>query len=170
MKKTGFTILELLVSIVILSVVLTLAMNLFLKVRSAYINEKNNIEMEISRSIIIDAVMSDVISLGVKNVTCSQNTMTIRFNGDEEVIKTLVFDSTNTTNDYIKYYGEENAYGTVRKLPKGSIVGNLNCTKKEEIQFIQSNDDNYIINHVYNKIEDEKGYDYSIDLLFYSKD
>ena len=73
MKDRGFTILELLVSIVILSIVLTFAMNLFIKVRSAYSQEKANIVMEISKSIIIDAVMSDVNNFTVNRVSCNQN-------------------------------------------------------------------------------------------------
>ena len=168
MKKNGFTILELLVSIVILSIVLTFAMNLFLKVRSAYTHEKSDIEMEITRSVIIDVVMSDVSELGVKSVSCDNNTVTIRYNGDLTATKNLIFDTSNSEYDYIRYYVRGDTLGTVRKLPKGSIKGTLDCTKKDESStFINTSENNYI-NHIYHRVEDENNNDYSIDLLFYS--
>lgn len=161
MKDRGFTILELLVSIVILSIVLTFAMNLFIKVRSAYSQEKANIVMEISKSIIIDAVMSDVNNFTVNRVSCNQNSVSIAYGGSNLIIKRLVFDTTKEDYDYIKYTNEVNTVSIVRKLPKGSLVGPVSCTSKVDASV-------GTINHIYYLIKDKNGKDYSLDLFIVS--
>lgn len=175
MKKNGFTILELLVSIIILSIVLIFAMNLFLKVRSAYTNEKTNIEMEITKSAIIDTVMSDLDESAfanmndldgkiVNSISCAQNkvTMQLSLNETGHNKRILEFDTSSSSNDYIKYYdtGALNA-GYVRKLPKGSLKGPLSCTTISNITV-------GTLNHITYPIEDENKNDYSIDMFIVS--
>ena len=161
MKNKGFTILELLVSIIILSVVLIFAMNLFLKVRASYSNEKSNIEMEITKSIIIDTVMSDLDKEEISSVSCTQNMVTIQLSGLGNLKKILEFDTSNSSNDYIKYYEQGSTKSYVRKLPKGSLKGPLSCTSSSSITV-------GTLNHIIYKIEDENANDYSIDMFIVS--
>ena len=60
-NKKGMTIIELLLSIVLISLVLTFIMQLYLRARNAYINNSVNAKYELSKSIIIDAVTSDFL-------------------------------------------------------------------------------------------------------------
>lgn len=175
MKKNGFTILELLVSIIILSIVLIFAMNLFLKVRSAYTNEKTNIEMEITKSAIIDTVMSNLAESAFVNVeahdgeivgsiSCAQNKVTIQLALNEVLHdkRILEFDTSSSSNDYIKYYDPRALNAAyVRKLPKGSLKGPLSCTTITNIKV-------GTLNHITFPIEDENKNDYSIDMFIVS--
>lgn len=161
--KKGFTVLELLVSIVILSIVLTFAMNLFLKVRGAYTNSKTDVAMEITRSIIIDALMSDVNENEIVNISCTKNMLTIQFkNGADLFSKKLAFNTSDSNNDYLTYYTSGQNGGIVRELPKGALIGDLSCTQK-------SIRDVGVSNHIFHKIEDENSNDYSLDLFIISQ-
>lgn len=161
--KKGFTILELLVSIIILSVVLTFAMNLFLRVRSAYTNSKSNVNMEISKSIVIDSVMSDVNKYVVKSVSCTSDTATLQFEKENEIItKQLIFDSSDSRNDYIKYNTVNSNEAIVRKLPNNTLIGPLSCTFRAHISIGK-------LNHLYFKVIDSNGNDYSIDIFIVSQ-
>lgn len=162
MRKKGFTILELLVSIIILSVVLTFAMNLFLKVRNAYSNEKDNIDMELSRSILIDNVMGDASELKVNSLTCTASSVTIQYSKENQTIrKVLSFDKSQENADYVRYTDQSDGKTIVRKYPKGSLNGVLNCTSKSNVTV-------GTLYHVYFPIKDENDNDYSLDMFLVS--
>ncbi len=157
MNRKGFTVLELLVSIIILSVVLTFAMNLFLRVRASYTTEKKNIEMEVSKSIVIDTVMSDVYEYGVSSVNCVGDNVTINFNTTPVTKKILAFNKSDASYDYITYRDNANVIMS-RRLPKGSLKSGPICRSSLGLS-------EGAITNIFYRIEDDNKNDYSIDMF-----
>ena len=103
-NNKGMTIVELLLSVVLISLVLIFTLQLCLRVRNAYINTGINVKYELSKSIIIDAVMTDFIKKGTPTITKNTSNIIFTFPGDDEpVVKTLSISNGSTI--IIKYSG-----------------------------------------------------------------
>ena len=77
--KKGMTIVELLVSVVLISLVLMFIMQICLRARNAYLNNNFNAKYELSKSIIIDAVMDDYINKDINTIDNTSNSITFNY-------------------------------------------------------------------------------------------
>lgn len=154
-NNKGFTLVELLASIVLISIVLIFAMQLFTKVRGAYTNEKTNINYELTKSIIINAVMDDVFTKGLSDISRQENGI-INFTYDDNSVKSLIV----TEEGLIKYVQSDisSSSDVVRKLSDDAILS-LNLTTLNSFETG--------IKEVIIPINSDKGVDYSIDMFFY---
>ena len=68
MKKRGVTIIEIIVSLALISIVLIFLINLFLQIRSTYILSKTETDFGTISSTFIKAIGDDIETYGLKNV------------------------------------------------------------------------------------------------------
>ena len=147
------TIVELLLSIILISIVLMLIIQLCLRARNTYLNSSINVQYELSKSIIIDAVMSDLIKKDISSINRDGNS--ILFNYEDGTIKTL---SISPSDDVylIKYSGGDDPV-IAREYKQG------------EVEYNGINE--YSINYGDNALKEYRimlngtdGYDYTINL------
>lgn len=118
LRKTnnkGLTIVELVVSIVLISTVLILITNLYLRTRNVYKNDGVEMEYELTKSIIIDAIEQDINNRLLSNVSGSSS---ITFTYQDGTTKNLSV-SGSGDNAYVEY-----DYIT-RKLPSGTVISGI---------------------------------------------
>ena len=98
MKNKGFTLYELLISIVFLSLIMTALMTIIFNIRETQATSVISYEMNNYSAIILNEIQKDNISNQLLDVTsCGANCFEFDFSG---VTKTL---SVNTTNNIITY-------------------------------------------------------------------
>ena len=105
-NKKGMTIVELLLSIVLISLVLVFIMQLCLRARNAYLNNSKNVKYELSKSIIINAVMDDYINRGISNIVKTDNSLVFTY--ADNTVKILLVEHLDDTI-LIKYSGGDDA-------------------------------------------------------------
>lgn len=134
-NKRGMTIVEILVSIALISAILIFLMQLFLNMRTVANQSKTSLEYEMLNANIIKAVGSDIEKYTVYQVEkVDENAVRITFNEyrstslSERISKVLkVYEGVNTT--YISYAydatnltGQERSEAVIREVPPGSIL------------------------------------------------
>ena len=152
-SNKGLTIVELVISIVIISIVLTFIMNLYIRVRNIQKSEAIAMEYELTKSIIIDSVGQDIINYGVKKTDpqTSEKTTTIKITYKNNTEATLSTNDTEITYKTIK-----------RKLPNETTIGKMKLTNKDnqlyeiKIPITSSDGENYDINIYFRKEEEEE--------------
>ena len=126
MSKKGFTIVELIISVAILSIVLVFALNLLvvLKENLVVLKEKEtsldtDTDMVLNQAFVSKKINGDIVKNGgIKSLNCTTTKCDFTFNNEEK--KTLTLTNNKKT---IKYENEENVELT-RTLPK-STYGNI---------------------------------------------
>ena len=152
MSKKGFTIVELIISVAILSIVLVFALNLLVVLKEKEMNLDTDTDMVLNQAFVSKKINGDIIKNGgIKSLNCTTTKCDFTFNN--EVSKTLTITNNKKT---IKYENEENIELT-RTLPK-STYGNI-----EVEEFL-----NYTGGTLRIITIDVEGYsDYKIELLDY---
>lgn len=143
LNNRGMTMMEIIVSIALISIVILFLMNLFVSVRGTYNQSKTNSEYEVLVSNIINAISKDIEKYGLKNIECTRNScnkMKITFNSlresnpGEYIEKTLEITNPITkSNSYINYMysntkvtSQEKATTMTRKIPDNAIFNDGN--------------------------------------------
>ncbi len=103
MKSKGLTIVELLVSIILLSIIMIFVFSLLIDVRQEELRSNFSSKDVINRSIIIRDIQKDFIEKGISNVTLTETstTQTFEFTFLDSTDKTLI-----VTADSVKYGNE----------------------------------------------------------------
>jgi len=116
LNKKGTSIIELLVSVVIISLVLTFILQLYVRIRGAYLMNSVNLQLELSKSVITDAVMKDFINYNVSidfnDVDKHPKSKIFTFKDDNDELiytKKLFIDSGSDASYYDIKYCEYNA-------------------------------------------------------------
>ena len=140
MKKQGFTLVELILSIVLVSIIIVTMVGTLLKIRQSYSIINQNIEARTYKALIAKVINEHFIKNGgVKNINCSSNTKCELLLGNnktmtleiiENDIKTEeVKDSTNNVvatrkiqTSTLKYYGNQYNYLKTLKSVKTTYV------------------------------------------------
>ena len=119
MSKKGFTIVELIISVAILSIVLVFALNLLVVLKEKETSLDTDTDMALNQAFVSKKINGDIINNdGIKLLNCT--TVKCDFTFNNEVKKTLTLTNNKKT---IKYENEENVELT-RTLPK-STYGNI---------------------------------------------
>lgn len=141
LNNKGFSLVEMLVSISILSVVIIFMMHLFANIRNIYISNNEEFEYEILKSRVIKSISSDL-----------NNNKLISYEkvNNKEIILHFESGSKNIkiTDNNIRYYDENNEYLN-ETLPNESVVGNILINGNDLIKIhipFRSNSKNYDIN------------------------
>lgn len=151
--KKGMTIVELLLSIILISLVLIFIIQLCLRTRNAYLNNSISVKYELSKSIIIDSVMTDFIKKGITGITRRGNN--IQFTYENGITKTLTVTS-STGTILVKYSG-----GTDPTVAREYKAEEVNFQGIDE-QNVNSGDNHLKVFHI--KLKGNDGYDYTINL------
>ena len=119
-KNKGMTIIELLISIVLISIVISFIMQFFLKTRNTYINNTIDVKNELSKSIIIDSVMSDFITKDLTSIENEDDKIVFHYNGED---KTLEVKEAETENGevYLVSYSGGSEIPVVREYLKSEV-------------------------------------------------
>lgn len=154
-NKRGMTLVELLLSIVLISLVLIFIIQLCLRARNAYLNNSVNVKYELSKSIITDAIMNDLIKKDLNSINYNSNNIT--FNYKDNITKTLTVVS-NSNKFLIKYLENSNTLIAREYLASEINFEGIFENKKE-------NSNNLLYNYTI-KLVGNDGYDYSIDIYW----
>jgi prepilin-type N-terminal cleavage/methylation domain-containing protein len=127
MKKNGFSIIELIISITLLSIVLIFMLNLLISLGSKRRNLTRFLDLDVDTSLISMTLNKDINNLsGIKYIECPSVTKCeITFNKDLE-IKTLEILSDSKT---IKY-GNNKKNDLTKKLSQNYTFGHLELTNE----------------------------------------
>lgn len=119
MNKKGFTIVELIISVAILSIVLVFALNLLVVLKEKETSIDTDTDMVLNQAFVSKKINGDIVKNGgIKSLNCTTTKCDFTFNNEEK--KTLTLTNNKKT---IKYENEENVELT-RTLPK-STYGNI---------------------------------------------
>ena len=119
MNKNGFTIVELIISVTILSIVMVFALNLLVVLKEKETSLDTDTDMVLNQAFVSKKINGDIVKNGgIKSLNCTTTKCDFTFNND--VKKTLTLTNNKKT---IKYENEENVELT-RTLPK-STYGNI---------------------------------------------
>ena len=115
MNKKGFTIVELIISVAILSVVMVFALNLLVILKEQETSLETDTDMVLNQAFVSKKINGDIVTNGgIKLLNCTTTKCDFTFNND--VTKTLTLTNNKKT---IKYENDENVELT-RTLPKGT--------------------------------------------------
>ena len=137
MNKKGMTLVEIIVSIVLVSIILIFVTRLLITVNGLYKKSKLEVDFEVLNTLLIDAVSTDINRQGVNKIETDGNkSVIITFNAyresnlSEHIMKRL---SLTSDAGYIKYEyvntnltSDERARNFVRKVPDGAIIDEAN--------------------------------------------
>lgn len=119
MNKNGFTIVELIISVTILSIVMVFALNLLVVLKEKETSLDTDTDMVLNQAFVSKKINGDIVKNGgIKSLNCTTTKCDFTFNN--ELKKTLTLTNNKKT---IKYENEENVELT-RTLPK-STYGNI---------------------------------------------
>jgi len=139
-NNKGMTIVELIVSITLISIVLIFLMNMFIKVRGTYNNSKIQADYDMLNAIVIEAIGSDIKNYGLMSVEYeSEDHDALIFTFDEyrptklsEPIKKILRLYSKNDRYYISYKYEkeytetitsdERLSGITREIPEDIII------------------------------------------------
>ena len=179
-NQKGMTLVEIIVSIVLVSIILIFITKLLINVNDLYRKSKQEVDYDVLNTILTDAIGKDILNYGVASASIndSKNEVTITYNEvretklNKQIIKKISFGEDYT---YIKYgyvddedlTSEERSSNIARKLPDGIILDKSNLINL--IKFTEENN-NGTSSHVLNKIKinlkSKTGEDYSINIYF----
>ena len=166
-NNKGMTMVEIIVSIALVSIVLILLMNLFLNVNSQYNNSKLASDYEVLASNVLKSIGDDIEKYGVYSIeeNTSENSVKITYNAyresklNERITKILrVYSTTNSDGKQIIYISyrydsslssltsKELSYNIVRQIPNADI------TPKIIVEQIDGLNRDYNENYKYAKI------------------
>ena len=158
MNKRGVTILELLISIVIISVVVLLLLQVIMSLRKINNDETYASGDEINRTTIIKNIEHDFLTLGLKglNVKKEDNKTIINLIYEEEskelIIKDneLIYEASYDLCPDISYVDLDDYY--LIKININVLIDNKNTTLNDDIELtylgLKKEDNNYRINKV----------------------
>lgn len=119
MNKKGFTIIELIISVSILTIVMVFALNLLVVLKEQETSLDTDTDMILNQAFVSKKINGDIIKNGgIKLLNCTTTKCDFTFNND--VKKTLTLTNNKKT---IKYENKENVELT-RTLPQ-STYGNI---------------------------------------------
>ena len=119
MNKKGFTIVELIISVSILSIVMVFALNLLVVLKEQETSLDTDTNMILNQAFVSKKINGDIVKNGgIKSLNCTTTKCDFTFNNEEK--KTLTLTNNKKT---IKYENEEYVELT-RTLPK-STYGNI---------------------------------------------
>ena len=119
MNKKGFTIVELIISVAILSVVMVFALNLLVILKEQETSLETDTDMVLNQAFVSKKINGDIVTNGgIKLLNCTTTKCDFTFNND--ATKTLTLTNNKKT---IKYENEHYVEFT-RTLPEGSY-GNI---------------------------------------------
>lgn len=177
LNKRGISMVEMIVSIALISVVIIFLMNLFLNIRMTYNLSKTASNYEIVVSSIIKAVGSDIEKYGLYDVKTGEDSLTLIYDDyrptklSERIQK--VIRVTKSDNDiYTISYGyekdttvdmtsSERVTNVKRDLPEGATMADSNLI---ELDKIYNNTSSKVIVDIKIPIYDENGNNYSINI------
>ena len=150
LNNKGMTLVEVIVSIVLISIVLVLIMNLFLNVQSQYNSSKLASDYEVLASNVLKSVGSDIEKYGVYSIdeNTSDNSIKITFNTfretklNERITKILrVYSNTDVDNKMVYYISyrydptlsdltsKELSYNIARAIPNADSLPMINIER-----------------------------------------
>lgn len=149
-NKKGMTLVEMIVSIVLISIVLILLMNLFINIRSVYNKSKIQSDYNMLSSTIIKVVSTDIENYGLKDVqykTGSHGALVLTFNSfrptklSEPIVKVLkIYEKNNRF--YISYAYDsdltddltstERTSSEIRTIPEDAYIDRTNLINFEQ--------------------------------------
>ena len=149
MNKKGFTLIELIVSLALLSIVLVFMFNLLVILKGEEKVSALDMKLAVNQSIISKHINNDIISnKQIKNVSCTSISCDITFNNG--INKNIILSNDNKTISY----GTADEYEFTRTLPDDLVYENINIVNESGL---------YKINiYVSNNIE------FNIELISYS--
>ncbi len=152
MRKKGFTVVELIISVAILSIVMVFALNLLVVLKEKDTNINEDTDMILNQAFVSKKINGDIIDNGgIKSLNCTTTRCDFVFNND--VSKTLTLTNNKRT---IKYENEENI-----ELNRTLPISSYDNIKVEEYL-------NYINGTLRIITIDVVGYsDYKIEILDY---
>ena len=154
MNKKGMTLVEIIVSIVLVSIILIFVTRLLITVNGLYKKSKLEVDFEVLNTLLIDAVSTDINRYGVNKIETDGNkSVIITFNAyresnlSEHIMKRLSLTS------------DERARNFVRKVPDGAII--------DEANFVQYNSfNNSGLNELRVKMLASNGNDFTSNIYF----
>ena len=155
-SNKGVTIVELLLSVIIISLVLVFIIQLCLRARNAYLSNSVNVKYELSKGIIIDAVMDDYIKVGLKSINQSGNNVT--FNLSDGTTKTLSVISSGDSY-IVKYSGGTDPTVGRKYLSEDIQYNGINVSSK-------MHGENKLTKCRINLVGKDDSQDYSIEMYF----
>lgn len=175
MNKKGMTLVEIIVSIVLVSIILIFITRLLITVNGLYKRSKLEVDFEILDTLLIDAVESDVNRYAVKSVSTDGKSITFIFNAyresklDENIVKKL---SLTDDGGYIKYEqvgsinspltSDERAKNFVRKIPDNAILDLNDCFTYDELY----SDSTFKLYEIRFKVLSSNGNDFTANMFF----
>lgn len=172
MNKKGMTLVEVIVSIVLVSIILIFITKLLISVNSLYKKSKLEVDYEVLNALLIDAISTDIKKYGVNEINVTNNAVTITFNSyresklDEPIKKRL---SLTSDASYIKYEyvndnltSDERTDNFVRKIPTGAIIDENNFISYTKFD----SDTNSKLNEIRVKMLASNGNDFTINIFF----
>lgn len=156
-KSKGFTLVELLVSIVLISTVFIFIMNLFVRVRSFYNDELDKLKYEMNSSIISDYVMGDMKELRLNGVSINGDNVVINFDGVTRYLKVKKVDD----KYYIEYANtlDSSDVIVVREIPENAYISSPHITLND------LSVDSHQLYEIKIPMQNSTGVDYTIDLF-----
>ncbi len=160
LNKKGITLIEIIVSVTLISIVLIFLINLFIKVRNVYNRSQIQTEYKMLASNVIKAIQDDIENFGLANIKyidkTSKYAVLITFDTSrptylsEPIRKILkIYNDKGTYYISYAYDGDYSAYltsderssGVVREMPSDIILNSdtnyIELTKKENIYKIK---------------------------------
>lgn len=131
-NKKGFTLIELMVSIVLLSIVLVFMMNTLIKLRDTNLASGVETNILVGQAIISKTINTDILSSGgISSYTCAGKTVALNLN-DGTKREILLNDANNSTNVKEKTILTYNNISTnetilIRKTSNGYTYGDFSC-------------------------------------------
>ena len=131
------TLVEIIVSIVLVSIILIFVTRLLITVNGLYKKSKLEVDFEVLNTLLIDVVSTDINRYGVNKIETDGNkSVIITFNAYRESnLSEYIMKRLSLTSDagYIKYEyvntnltSDERARNFVRKVPDGAIIDEAN--------------------------------------------
>ena len=132
-SKNGFTLVELVLSITLLSIVLIFMMSMLLALKDKEASNGADAKMLVNQAIISKAVNGDILNHGLESVNpcSSSNCYILTFsNGDEKTLKLM-------SNNQTLFYGSEKQTDFVRTLPSGRTYSSIHYYMYSNLEIIR---------------------------------
>ena len=179
-NQKGMTLVEIIVSIVLVSIILIFITKLLITVNDLYRKSKQEVDYEVLNTILTDAIGKDILNYGVKSVTINEKNseLTIVYNAvrdtrlNKQITKQISFGDDYT---YIKYgyvededlTSEERSSNIARKIPEWAILDKNNLISLIKFTSEDETETNpKTLNKIKVNLKSKTGEDYSINIYF----
>ena len=132
-SKNGFTLVELVLSITLLSIVLIFMMSMLVALKDKEASNGADAKLLVNQAIISKAVNGDILNYGLEGVSpCeSSNCYVLTFgNGDEKTLKLM-------SNNQTLFYGSEKQTDFIRTLPSGRTYSSIHYYLYSNLEIIR---------------------------------